>query len=191
MLIVYPKLNLIILIIRTQLILQQVALNILGLRNRDRQRDHEEGIKGNRNPLTECAFKRRLELSMKQIANDRLIPQQVLVPCLFAGDLIGLALRLGLLDVGLLLLLIQILGHEIENGIDTLLRIVLPVAFEGDVVLAEDSLEQIGPNNLRVIDPHLTNELGPSLHQPAFRPQRILILPVDQTSIPFLQEIFG
>ena len=65
----------------------------------------------------------------------------MLVPCLVAGDFVRLAVGLSRLDVWLLLTLVQILRDEVKDSVDALLTVVLAVALECDVVLAEESFE--------------------------------------------------
>ena len=123
------------------LVLKQVALHVLVFGVWDRKGSHEEGVKSNRNSLANCALERGLELAVEQVANNRFVTENVFVPGFFASNLIGLPLGLSLLDIRLLLFLVEILGHEVENCVDALLRIVLTVPFERHVVLAEYSLE--------------------------------------------------
>ena len=63
------------------------------------------------------------------------------VPCLVAGDLVRLTVGLSRLNVWLLLTLVKILRDEVKDGVDALLTVVLAIALEGDVVLAEESFE--------------------------------------------------
>jgi len=53
-----------------------------------------------------------------------------------------------MLDVRLLSLLIEIFRHEVQNGVDALLRIVLAVTFKCDIVLTQNSLEEIWTHNI-------------------------------------------
>lgn len=115
----------------------------------------------------------------------------MLVPGLLARHLVRLAFRLRLLNIRLLLFLVKIFGHEVENRVDAFLRIVLTVSIECHVVLAENSLEQIWANNLRVVDPHFADQLGPSLHESTLSSQRILILTIYQGLVALFQEVFG
>lgn len=80
---------------------------------------------------------------MEQITDDRLVSQNMIVPGFFACNIIGLTIRLDSLYVRLFLIFVQVLRHEVKNCIDTLLRILLTIAFEGHVVLTENSLEEI------------------------------------------------
>lgn len=126
---------------------------------------------------------------MKQVTNNRLISQYVLVPCLLAGYFIRFPLRFCLLNVGFLLLLVKIFGHEVKNSIDAFLRVVLTVPLKSHIILAKDSLEQIRSDYLRVIDPHLAYQFGPRLHKPAFSSEWVLVLSVDQGLVSLLQKI--
>ena len=65
----------------------------------------------------------------------------MLVPCLVAGDLVRLAVGLSRFDVWLFLTLVKILRDEVKDGVDALLTVVLAIALECDVVLAEESFE--------------------------------------------------
>jgi hypothetical protein len=78
----------------------------------------------------------------------------VIVPSLSRCNFITFPFTVCLLHVRFFVLLIEVLRHKIKNSVDALLRIVLSVALECDVVLAEDSLEQVWPYHLALTFPH-------------------------------------
>lgn len=116
---------------------------------------------------------------MEQVDNDGLVSVNMFVPCFKTSVHITLSVRLVLLNIWFFLLFEQVFGHEVKNGVDTLLRIMLSVAFEGDIILSQNSFEKIWSDHIAIADPKLTNELGPSLNQSTLGSQRILIFSLD------------
>lgn len=101
---------------------------------------------------------------MEEIDDDGLVSIDVFVPCFETGVHITLAVRFVLFNIWLFLLFEQILGHEVEDCINALLRVMLSIAFKGHIVLAQDSFEEIWSHDIALADPKFTDELGPSLN---------------------------
>lgn len=91
-LIVDSEPDFVVLVRAVLVVLQEIALDVLVFGVRDRQRYHEEGVKGDRNTLAKCAFERRLELAVEQITNNRFVTENVFVPGFLARHLVRLAL---------------------------------------------------------------------------------------------------
>ena len=98
---------------------------------------------------------------MEQISNDRLVPEQVLVPGFFCLLFLFLVRVFDIhFDEGFLAFSVKVLSHEVQDGVDALVGILLPVAGECRVVFAEHSLEELGRNSWGVLVPHLAHQLG-------------------------------
>ena len=65
---------------------------------------------------------------------------------------------------------------------------MLTVALEGYVVLTEESLEELRPDNLLVAPPHLSDEFGPCLHESALCAEWVLPLAVDEVFVFTVEE---
>ena len=128
---------------------------------------------------------------MEQVDNDGLVSVDVFVPCFKTGVHVALSVRFVLLNVWFFLLFEQVFGHKVKNGVDTLLRIMLTVAFKGHVILTQYSFEEIWSDNIAITDPKLANKLGPSLNQSALSSQRILVFSLEQRLVLPIQVILG
>jgi hypothetical protein len=118
---------------------------------------HQEWIKSDGDPITERADKGRLELAMEQVADQALIPVDVLIPSILGCLGITLTICISLLNIWLFILLVEIFSHKVQNSIDALLGVMLTISFESDVVLAKDPLEEIRSHNLVAVLPHLSD----------------------------------
>lgn len=78
---------------------------------------------------------------MEQVDDDAFISNEMLEPSLPACDMIIPAIGLGHLHIWLLLLPIEVFREEIQNGVNTLLRVMLAVPLELLSILTEDPLE--------------------------------------------------
>jgi len=156
---------------------------------RNRKWGHQEWVKSDRNALASRANQSWLKLAVKQVANDWFISVEVLVPSVKTCLLVSLSFSIWMLDVRLLSLLIEIFRHEVQNGVDALLRIVLAVTFKCDIVLTQNSLEEIWTHNIWLTTPHLTYQFCPCLNNSALSSKRILVLATNQRLVLPLQEV--
>jgi len=72
---------------------------------------------------------------MEQVDNDGLVSVYMFIPCFKTGVHITLSVRFVLFNIWFFLLFEQVFGHEVKNGINTLLGIMLTIAFEGHIIL--------------------------------------------------------
>jgi hypothetical protein len=91
----------------------------------DRHIEGHEGIEGLRDPVAKRALYRGLVLAMEQVSNDRFVSEQMLVPRFQGSLLLGQIVTLIHLHVGLLAFTEEILSHQVEDGVDALMGIVL------------------------------------------------------------------
>ena len=125
---------------------------------------------------------------MEKVTDDTLIPIDMLIPCFLGGFSIALSFSVSLLHVWLLVLLVKILRHEVEDSVDALLRVVLTITLEGHVVLTKDPLEKVWPHYLVAIFPHFRDQLGPRLHQTALGSERVLDFLFDERFVFPIEE---
>ena len=73
---------------------------------------------------------------MEQVTDHTLVSVDVLVPGLLGSLSVAFAFSIGLFYIGLLVLLVKIFGHEVENSVDALLGVMLTITLKSDVVLS-------------------------------------------------------
>jgi hypothetical protein len=106
--------ELVVVILRIiHVILDPVGAQSLPLSNWNRECKHKIRVESNGYSLTIWTDQSGLVLSVEQVANNRFISKDVFIPSLQAGLLIALSFWFGHFDVWLLLILIEILRHEI------------------------------------------------------------------------------
>jgi hypothetical protein len=98
----------------------------------------------------------------------------MLVPGLLSNVFLSLAIRIGVLNERFLTLPVEVFAHQVKDGVDALMRIVLAVATELLCVLSKDALEQVRSHNLIGLVPHLVDELGKGHDEAAFCAERVL-----------------
>ena len=123
---------------------------------------------------------------MEEISDDRLVAKQVLVPSLLGNLFVRSSVALCVFDEWLLALPVQIFAHQIQNGRDTLMRVVLAVAAELLSIFTQDSLEEVRSDDVIGLIPHLIDELSVSHNQAALCTQRVL----DSLSLDKLESLF-
>jgi len=111
---------------------------------------------------------------MEQISDDRLIPEQMLVPGFFSLLFFFLVWVFDVhFNEGFLAFAVKVFSHEVQDGIDALMRVLLSVACECRVVFAKHPLEKLGRHSWGALVPHLAHQLGIRHRQPAFCTQRV------------------
>jgi hypothetical protein len=117
---------------------------------------------------------------MEKVADDTLVSVDVFVPSLLRSFLITLAIGISLLNVWLFVFFVKIFCHEVQNCIDTFLRVVLSISLKGDIILSKNSFEEIRSNNLVAVFPHFCYEFSPSLDKSTLCSKRVLDFFFDQ-----------
>ena len=111
---------------------------------------------------------------MEQICNDRLIANEVIVPCLECGFMLRLIWFLLDFNIGFLAFAVQVLTHQIKNRVNAFVGVVLPEACKGWGVLAKDTLEHRRSYCSVFHIPHLVEQFGVSHHETALCTKDIL-----------------
>lgn len=73
---------------------------------------------------------------MEQVTNYTFVSINMLIPCLLGGLSITFAFGIGLLNIRFFVLLVKIFCHEVKDGVDALLRVMLTIALESYIVLS-------------------------------------------------------
>ena len=128
------ELEVLVLIVYSILHEEALDINVVDINNW--HRNHEERIESDTDAVAAGAGEFGFVLAVEQVANDAFVSEDVLVPRLVTGFLVRLAVGFGLLYVRLLFSFVEVFRDEVQDGVDALLRVVLPVALEGHVVLA-------------------------------------------------------
>ena len=99
----------------------------------------------------------------------------MLIPSLFSRLLFRLIRLLIELDVRLLAFSIQVLTHQVQDGIDALMRVMLAEPSKGGRILPQDPLEHLRGHSMLIHVPHLINQFSVGHDQSAFGPERVFL----------------
>lgn len=102
----------------------------------------------------------------------------MLIPS-FSGCLFfGLVRLFIVFNVRLLALAVKIFAHQVQDSVDTFVRVVLPIAGKGRSIFSENTLEHLRSNCVLVHVPHLVYELRIGHNEATFSSKWVLLLEV-------------